>query len=77
MKKSSSLFKIFHKNNPNSDYFDIIYNPINTKLLKLAKFNGHKILNGIQMNFEQAVKAFCIVNNKKFDKINKYMKENG
>ncbi len=75
--KSSSLFRIFLKNNPNSDYFDIIYNPINTKLLKLAKFNGHKILNGIQMNFEQAVKAFCIVNNKKFDKINAYMKENG
>ena len=50
---------------------------INTKLLKLAKFNGHKILNGIQMNFEQAVKAFCIVNNKKFDKIKTYMRKNG
>lgn len=75
--KSTLQFRTFLKNNPNSDYLDIIYNPLNTKLLKLAKIYGHKILNGIQMNFEQAVEAFCIVNNKKFDKIKKYMKKNG
>jgi Shikimate 5-dehydrogenase len=48
-----------------------------TKFLKLAKINGHKILNGLRMNLDQAVKAFCIVNNKKFEKINILMKKNG
>ena len=71
------FYKMFLKNNPNCEFFDIIYNPLATKFLKLAKNNGHKILNGIQMNFDQAVKAFSIVNNKNFDKINIYMKKNG
>ena len=48
-----------------------------TKLLKLAKVNNHKILNGLKMNLDQAVKAFCIVNNKEFKKTNILMKKNG
>ena len=45
-----------------------------SKLLKLAKFKGHKTLNGLKMNFDQAVKAFCIVNDNKFEKINILMR---
>ncbi len=67
----------FLDQNSNCEFFDIIYNPRMTKFLKLAKNNGHKILNGLKMNLDQAVKAFCIVNNKKFQKINIMMQKNG
>ena len=45
-----------------------------SKLLKLAKFKGHKTINGLKMNFDQAVKAFSIVNDNKFEKINILMR---
>jgi len=67
----------FLEQNSNCEFFDIIYNPQMTTFLKLAKINGHKILNGLDMNLDQAVKAFCIVNNKEFKKINILMKKNG
>tara|TARA_B110000114_G_C15045531_1_gene378993 strand:- start:544 stop:1383 length:840 start_codon:yes stop_codon:yes gene_type:complete len=67
----------FLEKNSNCEFFDIIYHPLMTKFLKLAKINGHKILNGLQMNLDQAVKAFSIVNNKKIKKINTWMKTNG
>ena len=67
----------FLEQNSNCEFFDIIYNPSMTKLLKLAKVNNHKILNGLKMNLDQAVKAFCIVNNKEFKKTNILMKKNG
>jgi len=38
--------------------FDIIYQPHKTKLLRLAEERGLKILNGLEMNLEQAVIAF-------------------
>ena len=38
--------------------YDIIYNPKKTKLLKLSEELGLKTLNGLQMNFLQAVIAF-------------------
>ena len=38
--------------------FDIIYQPLETKLLKLSKRAGLKILNGLDMNLQQAVLAF-------------------
>ena len=64
----------FLKQNSNCEFFDIIYNPQMSKLLKLAKDKGHKTFNGLKMNFDQAVKAFSIVNNKKFEKINILMR---
>ena len=67
----------FLEKNSNCEFFDIIYYPLMTKFLKLAKINGHKILNGLQINLDQAVKAFSIVNNKKITKINMWMKKNG
>tara|TARA_B100000575_G_scaffold294679_1_gene313176 strand:- start:12671 stop:13678 length:1008 start_codon:yes stop_codon:yes gene_type:complete len=50
--------------------FDIIYQPLKTNLMIAGELFGHKTINGLQMNFMQAVEAFGIVNNlKKKDKI--------
>jgi shikimate dehydrogenase len=38
--------------------FDIIYQPLETLLLSLAKMTGHQTINGLSMNLEQAVMAF-------------------
>lgn len=38
--------------------FDIIYQPLETLFLSLAKMTGHKTINGLPMNLEQAVVAF-------------------
>ena len=42
--------------------YDIIYQPLETELLREAKQCGHKTLNGLAMNLEQAVIAFEKVN---------------
>ena len=31
--------------------------------MKIGSLLGHKVYNGLQMNFMQAVEAFCKVNN--------------
>ena len=36
---------------------DLIYNPIETKFLKIAKENGLKTINGMDMLIEQALKT--------------------
>ena len=59
--------KKFFSNASNMNFFDIIYNPKKTKLLKFAELYGNKIYNGLEMNLNQAVKGFMIVN-----KLNKY-----
>lgn len=61
--EDATKFKNFLIRNSKSDIFDIIYNPNETKLIKLAKSKGHKTQNGLYMNLYQAVKGFCIVNN--------------
>jgi len=38
--------------------FDIIYQPLRTKLLEIADKNGIPTLNGLRMNLEQAVLAY-------------------
>lgn len=43
--------------------FDIIYQPLKTKLLFINELLGNKNINGLDMNFMQAVEAFKIVNN--------------
>tara|TARA_B100001250_G_C19816906_1_gene798997 strand:- start:5080 stop:6084 length:1005 start_codon:yes stop_codon:yes gene_type:complete len=45
--------------------FDIIYQPKSTILMKIGSLLGHKVYNGLQMNFMQAVEAFYRVNNAK------------
>jgi shikimate dehydrogenase len=54
-------FSIFHKK---INVVDIVYNPENTKFLKDARKNGHKIFTGLDMFIYQAQKAFYIWNKK-------------
>ena len=56
--------------------FDIIYDPIQTILIKVAN-KSTKNLNGLEMNLEQAVLAYSIVNKfTNIDLIKKIMKKN-
>ena len=40
--------------------FDVVYQPPNTPLLEQASAQGLSVLNGLPMNIEQAVIAFCM-----------------
>lgn len=65
----------FLKVNSNAVIFDIIYKPSKTIIMKIAEKIGLKSINGLEMNFMQAVEAFRIVNKKiKIKKIIKAMK---
>ena len=61
---------------------DIIYNPLETKLYKMAKVNGCKVLNGIEMLIYQGAASFKLWTNEEFpiDKVReavyKSIKEN-
>ena len=48
----------------NVNIFDVIYQPLETKLILLSKKNGLNHMNGLQMNLEQAVLAFIHANAK-------------
>ena len=50
---------------PNTVVFDVIYQPLETYLLKLSKKHNHHVVNGLAMNLEQAILAFQY--NKKID----------
>lgn len=54
----------FLKVNSNAIIFDIIYKPSKTILMKIAEKLGMKSINGLEMNYMQAVEAFRIVNKK-------------
>jgi shikimate dehydrogenase len=54
-------FSFFHKK---INVVDIVYNPENTRFLKDARKNGHKIYTGLDMFIYQAQKAFYIWNRK-------------
>lgn len=72
---SNNCFKKFKKN---LKVFDVIYNPKKTLFLKLAEKNNFKILNGLDMNLQQAVYAFVITNRlskKNLNKISIFMNE--
>ena len=62
---------------PNSIVFDIIYQPLKTKLLEMAEKKGLSIFNGLEMNLEQAVLAYeyAIKSDKSLDKIRKIMSQ--
>jgi len=61
--------------NKTSVIFDIIYQPLKTKLLERAKNHGLPILNGLDMNLEQAVLAYqyAVKLNSSPDEIRKIM----
>lgn len=54
----------------NSCVYDIVYNPLKTKLIKFAKNNGIKTIQGLDMLIYQGAKAFEIWTGKRPD-INK------
>jgi len=50
--------------------FDVIYRPSQTKLMEYAIKRGLDVLNGSEMNLEQAVLAYCYATNALCDKEN-------
>ena len=57
--------------------FDIIYQPLKTKLLEITDNSGLATLNGLEMNLEQAVLAYqyAVKSNKNLDEIRKIMSQ--
>jgi len=55
-----------HKFRNDQIVFDLVYNPIKTKLLQLAETNGAIALNGLTMLIHQAAKSFSLWTNKEF-----------
>ena len=57
--------------------FDIIYQPLKTKLLEITDNSGIATLNGLEMNLEQAVLAYqyAVKSNKNLDEIRKIMSQ--
>jgi shikimate dehydrogenase len=56
--------------------FDIIYQPLMTKLLSIANEKGIKIYNGLEMNLEQAVLAYkyTVKTEESIENIRQFMK---
>jgi shikimate dehydrogenase len=52
--------------NKNQIVFDLIYNPSETKFLRLAKQSGAEIINGLNMLIHQAAKSFELWTSEKF-----------
>ena len=57
--------------------FDIIYQPLKTKLLEIANNNDISIFNGLEMNLEQAVLAYqyAVKSNNNLDEIRTVMSQ--
>ena len=57
--------------------FDIIYQPLKTKLLEITDNSGIATLNGLEMNLEQAVLAYqyAVKSDKNLDEIRKIMSQ--
>ena len=53
------------KLNKKTSVFDLVYNPLETELIKFAKKNGNKNTNGLKMLLYQAQLSFSFWFNKK------------
>lgn len=67
--------KFFHKS---QTLFDIVYNPLETPLVKMAKKNGSKIIPGYEMLLYQAMEQFRLftevqVDNKRISLVRKWI----
>lgn len=67
--------KFFHKS---QTLFDIVYNPLETPLVKMAKKNGAKIIPGYEMLLYQAMEQFRLfaqiqVDNKRISIVRKWL----
>ena len=52
-------------NNKKLIVFDIVYNPVETRLLKMAKIKGVETISGTEMLLGQAIAAFELFTGKK------------
>lgn len=62
MKNSPDFETFFKKLKPGLVYYDVIYNPLETKMLKNLKENKVKTFNGLEMFLFQGQKSFSIWN---------------
>ena len=60
LKKSDDLKLDYADIGPNKLFYDVIYNPNQTKFLSMAKEFGNKIENGKMMFIYQAHQSFAI-----------------
>ena len=58
MKGFPDIFFSFDKLNKNALVFDIVYNPLETNLLKQTRKRGNKTINGLRMLLYQAQGGF-------------------
>ena len=63
-KKKTLQLPIFYlkKLNKKTIIYDIIYKPLETKLVKISNKIGFRTMNGLNMNLDQAAIAFLYVN---------------
>lgn len=69
----TTIKESFHKD---QIVFDVVYNPVKTKLLKIAEEQGAKTINGLRMFVEQGAKSFELWTGEKMpgDRIYKTLK---
>ncbi len=58
MSEQEPLILDLSRLNQSAIVYDIVYKPLETELLKLAKVRGNKIVTGIGMLVEQALVGF-------------------
>ena len=63
MKNGPDFNTLFKKFKPGLVYYDVVYNPLETKLLKNFKENKVKTFNGLEMFLFQGQKSFYLWNN--------------
>ena len=62
MKNSPDFIKLIDKFKASLIYYDVIYNPLETKMLKNFKDNKIKTFNGLEMFLFQGQKSFYLWN---------------
>jgi shikimate dehydrogenase len=63
MKNSPDFKTLIEKYKPEMVYYDVIYNPLETKMIKRFKVNNIKTHNGLEMFLFQGQKSFSLWNN--------------
>ena len=62
MKNSPDFERLIENFKPSLVYYDVIYNPLETKMLKNFKENKIKVFNGLEMFLIQGQKSFSLWN---------------
>jgi len=64
MKDGNDFNMLFKNLKTDLVYYDVVYNPLETKLIKNFKKNKVKTFNGLEMFLFQGQKSFSLWNNK-------------